>query len=295
MPVEIHRFDLDVARFAQMDSAQRANFIVKYRPVVDILFAADSTRSDSLLTVYSQSRAVEMFTPDIVSRFSPTTADSISKVLGFARENLAELNLADRLPNLYAVVSTFNQSIIVADSIMLVGLNHYLGEDYEAYSGFDSYIRSLKTAQRLPYDIVEATLRTVHPYRPSKDETAINRMLYEGAIVTAMLEVIHDSRLDLAMGYTQEMLKCAEGHESAIYNTLISRKLLYSTSQSDIDRLTRTAPSTSIINSEAPGRAGTFIGYKIISAYRKNHQVEIVTLLDSATYNSPNTFLTSGY
>ena len=293
--VNIQRFDLDVAGYADLDTVGKSKFIDKYRTVTDILITPDSTKLDSLLTAYSHSRAVEMFTPDIIRCFKQSTADSLGEVLAIARDNMEALGLAYQLPKLYGVVSTYNQSIIVADTVMLVGINHYLGKDYEAYEGFDDYIRSLKTPERMPYDIIETILRTTHPYRSSSDETALNRILYEGAIIEATMEIIPDSRVETAMGYTPEMMKRAEEFESAIYNTLISRKLLYSTSQSDIDRLTRTAPSTSIVNNEAPGRAGTYIGYKIITAYRKKYKADVATLLDSAVYNSPTTFLTSGY
>ena len=67
-------------------------------------------------------------------------------------------------PEIYSAVITYNQSIILADTVMLLGLNHYLGCDYEGYKHLDGYRRATKTAAaRLPYDIAESIIATAYP------------------------------------------------------------------------------------------------------------------------------------
>ena len=86
-----------------------------------------------------------------------------------------------------------------------------------------------------------------------------------------------------------------EGKE--IFLNLVERDLLYDKSASTIDRLIAPGPTTRLLDPRCPGRAGRYIGYRIVEAYRRNHPEATLpfllspefytssTVLDEASYN----------
>ncbi|GEM_PF-449477 len=291
---EVTRFDLEVFNYTDMDSAARSAFRNSFAKVLSILLMDTSAPTDSAVNAYARSRAVKVFTPDIMSRYN--CHDSVEKVLGAVMSTKHNLMPELQWPLMYGVVSPYNQSIIMTDSIMLIGLNHYLGAGYEGYGYFDNYLRQTKTARRMPYDILEAVLTVNYPFIQGQEPTALNRMLYEGAIIATIEMSMPDFSLADALGYDCAQLDYIESHETEIWNALIKKRLLFSTDPAIADRLVKPAPATSAIGPEVPGRAGRYIGYRIVNSYlQHNNGCTPQQLLSANFYNSRNTLIKSKY
>lgn len=291
-PVEIHRFDRAAYRYATADSADRQAIRDTFAVALRIMLGNDI--SDSSLTAYSQSRGVRVFTPDIESRF--LSLDSIEAVTGCIYSRMGDEFPDITPPEIYSAAITYNQSIILADTVILLGLNHYLGCDYEGYNYLDSYRRATKTATRLPYDIAESIIATAYPFRPSNDATVLSRLLYEGALVKAVMLLVPDSDTATALGYDKSQLTWLAENEAPAWNALIERKMLYSTDMDVASRLTAAAPHTTLLHPQSPGRAGRYIGLRIIESYMKRHpESTLRQMLDSTFYNSASPLIRSGY
>ncbi len=293
---DIVRLDSVFFEYEAMDDAGRDSVRVRYGNEIAVWLKMQNIDStgDSALIRYSRSRAVQIFIGDIRSRF--VQLDSVRGVLAKLENSLVN-NLPDiDFPGLYSVVSPFNQSVIIADSLMFVGLNHYLGQDYPGYGYFEPYQRIVKTPRHLPYDIAEAVIANSMPYEPTADAAVLNRLLYEGALLYAVMAVVPDAELGEALGYSPLQLQWAEDNESAAWNALISQKMLYSTSPSDADRLVNPSPVTSILHHESPGRLGRYIGYQIVKSYADKHpDAALSDLLAPQFYNSPQTLISASY
>ena len=291
-PVEIHRFDRAAYRYATADSADRQAIRDTFAVALRIMLGNDI--SDSSLTAYSQSRGVRVFTPDIESRF--LSLDSIEAVTGCIYSRMGDEFPDITPPEIYSAAITYNQSIILADTVILLGLNHYLGCDYEGYNYLDSYRRATKTATRQPYDIAESIIATAYPFRPSNDATVLSRLLYEGALVKAVMLLVPDSDTATALGYDKSQLTWLAENEAPAWNALIERKMLYSTDMDVASRLTAAAPHTTLLHPQSPGRAGRYIGLRIIESYMKRHpEATLRQMLYSTFYNSASPLIRSGY
>ncbi|MCM1505311.1 MAG: hypothetical protein NC127_08960 [Muribaculum sp.] len=298
-PERIMRFDRSIVSYSALDSVGRAAFRDTFRNVSDVMakiltVGELSSASDSFLLEYSKSPKMLYYIPGIDDRLG--SLDSVENMLGVAYGNMAHEFPAVKLPRIYGAVLTYNQSVVLADSIVIVGLNHYLGPDYEPYAYFNSYQRYWKQKRFVPYHITEAILSSAYPYRPSADATALSRMVYEGALVKAVLSVLESSDAASVLGYSPEQFDWAGQHERSIWNCMIERGLVYSTDQTVIDRLIKAAPSTSIVDPDAPGRLGRYTGMRIVESYLKgNPDARLTDLLDSAFYNSPQVLVRSNY
>ncbi len=296
-PVEkaaIERFDIEVFDYPSLDSARRADFRTHYNDAIMFALKGDTTDIDGALVEYASSKAVKMFEPDIIARLSMT--DSLETALGSVKARLAERLPSTQWRKLYGVISTYNQSVILADSSLLIGLNHYLGSDYPAYSYFEPYQRAVKTPSHLPYDVAEAIIANRFPYKQVEEATLLNRMLYEGALLAAVNGTVADSDPAESMGYSEDEWKWLSENEKNAWSALIDRELLFSIDPTTTDRMVRPAPATSLIHPDAPGRAGRYIGYRIVKAYLKRHpEKSLEWLLSPEFYNSPTALVESQY
>lgn len=291
-----NRLDSTLATYASLTDEQRVAVVDSIGDVIRTWFyiQGKTDLSDSALIEYSESDAVRVFYKDICSEFSDLA--SINKIILKLEENICKQFGDNYFYDLYSVVSPYNQSIFIADSMMFVGLNHYLGSDYPGYGYFEPYQRIVKTPQHLPYDIAESYLLSEYPYIRSNDATVLNILLYNGVIIYAMMQLVPNADLAEALGYSEEQLRWAERNEKDAWNALISRNLLYSANQHDANRLVNPSPVTSILHQESPGRLGRYIGYKIVKNYVSNHaNVDLSWLLSADFYNSIQSLIDSKY
>lgn len=292
--VKIERLDLAIEQYKDMTESNRAEVIDSFAPAIEALRVLYPVSDESLLQKLSDSQGTKIFTPDIRRRLP--SLDSIETSLGYIRSDLATKLPEVRFPRLVAIVSTFNQSIINVDSIMLIGLNHYLGKDYPGYGYFETYQRFTKTPQHLPYDILESIILNSYPYRPANDATTLNRLLYEGAIIASMMQLIPDATITEALGYTPTQLQWLSDNERQAWQALITRQYLYSTDEVISERLVNPAPSSTILHPESPGRAGRYIGYRIVASFlAKNPDTSLDKILSPQFYNSPTTLISASY
>jgi len=202
---------------------------------------------------------------------------------------------AVHLPRLFAVISPFNQSVVTVDSVLYLGLNHYLGVDYEAYSYFPDYVRMNKKRERMVPDVAEALIRQYYPYKPNSEyPTTLSRLLYEGAVVEAVMRTADVSEQD-ALGIDGESYNWLEANEKEMWNALIVRNLLYSTDEVVGEMLVRQSAVTSLLHPEAPGMAGRFIGHRIVLEYLKHNEEVPHSLLLPQFYDSRETLARSKY
>jgi len=189
------------------------------------------------------------------------------------------------------------QSILFVDSTMLIALNHYLGEEFPGYSHLPAYIRATKNASMLTADIAEALVATAYPYSAPAGTPAIARLIYEGALAHTKMALTGTAAApETALGYDISQYQWLEQNETSLWRTLVEKQLLYDTSEGTTDRLVAPSPATSILGPGTPGRAGRFIGWKIVESYlRRNPATPADSLLSPAFYTSPSVLRQSGY
>lgn len=266
MPLE--RLDIFVYDYSGMSDVDRAVMADSMMPgiwVYSAMTGMEWTDVDSVMAELSSRDYVRVFTPDVKARF--LSDDSIAHVAGLLNRALHDKYPAAEYGRLFAIVTPYRQSIVAADSLRFIALNHYLGADYPGYAGLGGYERLLKTPRHLPYDLAEASIAVAYPYEGGETPTALRRMLYEGALVNAVMETVPDADLAETLGYSGDQLAWVETNERNLWERLVSRQLLYSTSELDAMRLVVPAPVTSVLHPDAPGRVGRYIGYRILRSY----------------------------
>ena len=107
----------------------------------------------------------------------------------------------EELPRVVTFVAGFNQSIVLMDGYVGIGLDKYLGADCNLYDmvgtpengKIPDYAKRELQRERIPIDIMSEMFRDRHQYNPSIDNLA-NRMIYNG-ISTLFYTMLFNSAL----------------------------------------------------------------------------------------------------
>ena len=277
-----------LAEYKQMPEWRRDSFeTVDSLPLRAMFsFMGVDSLGDSVLVRWSESPQVKIFTPSVDSVYK--TLKPIEATLG--RIEAKAQNEGFVLPHrsYAAVVWGNSKSVVLTDSCVLIALNHYLGPDYIGYKGWPEYLRLQKSPEQLPYDVTEALLATQYPYNPGKENTVLSRIAYEGALIMAKVRLVPQGTLERALGCTATELQWLEHNQADIWNMLVAKEFLYSTSQEVASRLVDPAPRTSVLGAEVPGRAGRFLGYYLILQYlQANPETSLPSHLQPGFYTNP--------
>lgn len=174
----------------------------------------------------------------------------------------------------------YQNSVIVADTLLVLALDTYLGTDHKFYQNIKKYIsKNMKSSQIGP-DVVKAYAKQL--VSGPKNRTLLAQMVYFGKqlyLKDILLPNISDAE---KMGYTEAEMQWANDNEEDMWRYFIEKELLYNTDPNMASRFILDAPFSKFyleIDNESPGRIGQYIGWKMVHAFMENNEVTVSQLL----------------
>jgi len=190
------------------------------------------------------------------------------------------------VPKVFYYHGGFNHSIIATDSVLGIGLDKYLGQDYDYYFklGLPQYQRSKMRKEYIPIDALRYYISGLYPF-PFEQDNVFSHIIYEGEIQYVLKKIFPDESDTLLFGYSENQLQWCKKNEQNMWKYLIEKKKLFSNDLLDIKRYTQDAPFTSTFPRESPGRAAVWIGYNIVAEFmKKNKNLSLHNLLTIKDY-----------
>ncbi|UCD62083.1 MAG: gliding motility lipoprotein GldB [Flavobacteriaceae bacterium] len=188
-----------------------------------------------------------------------------------------------KVPKVITVISDVDYSnrVILADTLLLIGLDNYLGKDHRFYGGIEQYIAAGLDKDYLMSDVASAFSKT--KIRFPSDRTFLAQIIFYGKEL-----YLKDKLLPLASDaqkivYTDEDLEWARVNEEQIWRYFIEREILYSTDNMLSPRFLDPAPFSKFrleLDNESPGRLGRYMGWQIVRAFMNNNEVKLNQLLN---------------
>ena len=175
----------------------------------------------------------------------------------------------------------YQNRVILTDSLLLIGLDNYLGADHRFYEGIDRYIANGLDRQYLISDIAGAYAKKVNPAPDQR--TFLARMIYHGRelyLKDLLVPFVSDER---KIGYTPAEMQWARENEEQIWRYFIERELLYSTDHQLAPRFLDPAPFSKFrleLDNESPGRLGRYMGWQIVRAFMARNNLSPQQLLE---------------
>ena len=190
-----------------------------------------------------------------------------------------------RLPEIYFFAGGFNRSLMVGSSFLGIGVDLYLGRDYERYKMLTyDYLTYNMDPESIPVDVISTILVNVFRKRSDKDRL-VDNMVYQGKILYLLSVFLPDEIDENIIGYNKEQLKWCKQYEKAIWAAIIDQKDLFSSDYQLIRKYMNDAPFTSPISQESPGRLGAWVGWRIVDSYmERNKNISLQDLAEDNDY-----------
>ena len=177
----------------------------------------------------------------------------------------------------------YKYKIIDSDSIILISLDCYLGENI-FYNNIPAHISKLMVPEFVTIDISE--LISSRYVEIPLDRKFISKIIYHGKLLFLMKEVSGIDPLK-ALGFNKNNKDWMIENENNVWKYFVENDLLFST-QSSLDyRFLANAPFSKFglsIDFESPPMVGRWIGYQIVKSYSKKNKSNLNDLLNQDNY-----------
>lgn len=198
-------------------------------------------------------------------------------------------------PKIQTVISGLDTDMFVSDSLIIVGLDYYLGND----ARFRPQVYDYQLRKYDPNDIVPSLL-LIYGINDSinktdlADKTVLADMIAYGKsfyFAKHMLPCVADS---VFIWYTPDEIKGSRKNQDLIWARFIQSQVLYSTSHTVKKDYLAERPITVQVGEKCPGRIGQWVGWQIVKKYMDTHPDRSLQQL-MATQNAQQLFKESNY
>ena len=228
---------------------------------------------------------------DPVQKLIKKSVDSVFFDFNSIEDNLVNLfkhikyyNPSLRKPRLITVFSDvdYRNRVIVTDTVVLIGIDNYLGSEHPFYQGFFKYIRKNLKKDQIVMDLADAYATKM--ISQTVRNTFLDKLIYEGKKMYLKDLWLPNSLDHTKIGYTVDELNWANDNEFYIWQYFIENKLLYNTDPKLHERFIAKAPFSRFnleLDNESPSSLGVYIGWKIIRSYVDNNNVSLINMLQT--------------
>ncbi len=173
----------------------------------------------------------------------------------------------------------YNSQVILADSLLLISLDTYLGPEHHFYQDIQNYIANGLDRKFMISDVAENFAYQVVPRL--NDRTFLSNMLYYGKILYLKDKLMPNADHAIKMKYSQDQLEWAMANEEPIWRNFIEQEHLYSTDKVLNLRFLEPAPFSKFgleLDNESPGRLGQYIGWQIVDSFMRSNEITLQQL-----------------
>lgn len=191
------------------------------------------------------------------------------------------------IPSIITFVSGFNYAIAVDSNYLGIGLDMFLGANYEAYKklGIPQYKANSMTQEHLVSSSMLGWITTEFELNDNQPDL-LTEMVHQGKLLYLLSALLPDQQEHIGIAYTPAQLKWSEENAEQVWFHFIDHDLLFSKSSKDITKFMGEAPFIKGFPEGSPGRIGHWIGWQMVKAYsKKNPRMPLKELmsLDATT------------
>ncbi len=176
------------------------------------------------------------------------------------------------IPKIITYVSGFNYAIITDKNYLGLGLDMFLGKNYDAYGklGIPKYKASNMDSKHL---VASAMLAWISTEFEMQDNNAnlLSEMIQQGKLLYLLDALMPEEDNFIKINYTPTQYKWCKKNAKQVWFYFIDNKLLYTKKNADIIKYMGESPFISGFPDGSPGRIGHWQGWQIVKAYMKNN------------------------
>ncbi len=257
---------------------QLVDFFARHTTMRDVFFNRSAYPHDSI------------FINELYRRFTTPAFDTLlmetKRVFGDGSELKKEFTQAFtnlkfyypeiQIPKIETVITGMESDLFVSDSLVIVGLDYFLGHGAKYQPNMYEYMLRRYTKEfvvpstMLLYGI-DGRINTVNP----EDKTVLADMIAYGKayyFAKQMLPCVPDS---VFIGYTSKEINGARENTDIIWKHLVEREVFFNTAKNIKQKYIDERPTTIEIGDQCPGRIGVWLGWQIVTEFaRKNNRYD---------------------
>lgn len=291
--IKIHRYDrlqFEASALNSFTSLQKMNTNYPHATkllIEDVLALGsvdDEKINDRLCAYYSDTSLVNLML-DVEDKYKDLSSFEKELTKGF-------LFLKKRIPSIpipvvYSQISALNQSIVVADSLIGISLDKYMGEEYPMYKRYYyDYQRRTMNPERIVPDCISFYLLSLYPFPWERDHrTLFDVIMYRGKIAWITEKALGSGELGAKLlGYNKQQLTWCSNNRKQFIEWVGKSNHLESTDPMIIRSYVQSMPNP-FLKDEVPPMIGVWLGMQYIDAYMKsNPDVTYEELLNNTDY-----------
>lgn len=181
-------------------------------------------------------------------------------------------------PKVEMVYSGFGRDIFISDSLLVIGIDYYLGEQASFRPNVYDYLKTRLTPEHLVPQVMQFTSLQFNQTKADK-RSLIEEMIYYGKALAFAQEMLPCTAPHLIMGFSPQEIANAEVSEAVIWNYFLDNQLIYSEDPNNISRYIDERPAVPEIDKICPGRIGQWVGWQIVQKYREETGVSFSELM----------------
>jgi len=185
------------------------------------------------------------------------------------------------IPEIVTYISGFNYAIVTDDSYLGIGLDMFLGSNYDAYSqlGLPQYKTAFMSKEGLVAGAMLGWISTEFDLQ-EKNADLLTEMIHQGKIIYLLDALMPKASNTVKISYKETQLRWCNANEEAVWFYFIDNNLLYSKETTEIIKYMGEAPFIQGFPEGSPGRIGHWVGWQIVKAYmEKNPTVTVEKLM----------------
>jgi len=239
---------------------------------------------------------------DTINAHYPDTKDvEASLTKGF--QNMKYYFPDYKVPQLVYFTSGLNKIGVLTygKEVVFIGLDMFLGRQYPYYRSVSipAYMDGHLTPAYIPVAVFSAIYQDDHTFQ-FDNKTLLDMMIQKGKeqyYLHKILPGVPDSTL---FGFTQTQIDWSTKNEAYVYNFFIANNMLYEKELRTTMPYISDGPFAKSLEPdgpkhESPGNIGTWIGYRIVSAYMAQHPKTTLSQLLMQNIESPQFLNDSKY
>lgn len=177
-----------------------------------------------------------------------------------------------RIPRIQTVISGLDTDLVVTDTLIVVGLDFYLGRGAKYRPKmYDYLLRKYDPDDILPTIMLVYGINERFNTTDLNDKSVLADMIAYGKsfhFAKRMLPCTPDSVL---ISYTPAEIAGARRNQDLIWARFIESEVLFSTSHVTKKEYLGERPITLQVGEKCPGRIGQWVGWQIVDKYRETH------------------------
>lgn len=184
------------------------------------------------------------------------------------------------IPVITTFFSGFNYGVVTYDDNIAIGLENFLGSNskYYALLGDPEYLQFQKQAKFIVPNVIEVWVNEYfQKYIGGRD--LLSQLIYKGKVMYCIDKMLPNYKLEDKFRFTETQMEWVEENESEIWEYLINQDLLFSKKESEFRSFVNYAPFAKGMPKDAPGRVAYYVGYKMVSEYMENNELDIEELM----------------